>query len=301
MLTMGSLLFRFANSISHKQAKYDPNMFAGMDDRSIAKAYETFFEGTLEWWGKNHSSAGMGLENLFSTACGQVVFVGPNAVQVKIIKKTRKNSRNKKKLVAFLHPVLKSKTYKRLVGNREIRQIFWQILLPGHTCFILFENGFARIVDNDQRTFGWNPDIIAAISKVLPWNQLRILRSPKEINAFTYSFDANIPNSCALITMLAIKHFIQKQRWESGIIELGITQVLRNKVTGRISTCAKKIPRKRQNFEELLREQNFDDMISKCFNWLVKEKIIGQKHFLHKKPDAPLLKANRLMMSWQSK
>lgn len=280
---------RFATS-----AKYDPNQFNGMDDECIAKAYETFFNGILYSWRGQSSDVRSGHRNLFSSKCGQIVFVGPKAVEVTNAKQTKKDSRTNQSCVAYLHPVLKSKTYKKMIRRHEVRQIFWQVLLPGHTCFLVFEDGVARLVDSDTKNFGWTPDIVAALKKVIPWNQIWTVGLRKTIHTFTYYFKPGIPNSCAIITMCAIKHLIQEKHWESGIIKLAIVEVVRSNVTKRFSCNINKTSRKKQQFNVLIRQQKFEEMIKECFNWVVKNNVIGPDEFLPRKPKTRTLSASML-------
>lgn len=248
---------------------YDSSKFIGLYDEDIFVAYKTYFHKLLVPYKPQSFVLCGGIENLYTNVEKDVIFVGPKAIEVLYVRKSKRNNR-KKKYIAIVHPVIKSQEFQKLTKSKNVKQIFLQVLVPGHTCVLLIQDGIARLIDNRIETFALNPDIISRISAVIPWNIVLPRNSKKVLHLYTLSFNPPIRRYCALAVMVVIKYFINDMDWEGRSGELGIVPVIRNK-------SLKTLDYTRVN--DVRVHMYYCNIIMDCFFELIEANVIKKYHF----------------------
>lgn len=248
---------------------FDSAKFNGLKDEDIFRAYKIYFNEVLIPYRPQSLVLCGGTENLFTSINKEVIFVGPKAIEIVEVLRRNQSKTTKKKYVAIVHPVLKSQEFHDLTKSKAVRQVFLQVLIPGHTCFLLFQDGLARLLDNKMTDFGWNPDMISHIRAVIPWKDVLPQDSTKMLHLYTFSFDTPIQKSCSLIVMACIKHLIQNNHWGNACRKLGIVRVMRT--SGKSLTCEKITDNRVNNY--------YCNMVMQCFLGLAKAGVIRKDHF----------------------
>lgn len=249
---------------------YDLSRFTGLQDGDIFVAYKTYFNKFLVPFKPQATVLCGGIENLFTSLDNDVIFVGPKAIEILRLRPNRQRKSPKREYVAILHPVVKSQEFLQLTRITTVRQIFLQVLIPGHTCFLLFQDGCARLLDNKMNNFGWDPDILSHICAVIPWKVVLPPDSKQQLHLYTISFKPPIQKYCALTAMACIKYLVQNKDWERARRKLGIVPVIRNN-SAKTLNCRKIFDSKVNDF--------YCNMVMECFFELIKVNVITRENF----------------------
>lgn len=269
---MGSIISRVSKQMLSWKG-YDPAKFTGLCDDDIFIACKAFLDGVLVPYRPEGSVLCGGVENIFTTPNLDVIFIGPQAIEIRQVPCKKLGKSKPKKYVSLLHPVMRSQEFRELAKSQDVKQIFLQVLMPGHTCFLMFDAEGSRMVDNKIRSFGWDPDILTHIRRVIPWDAIGPNTRKQELDLYTYSFDAPVDKFCAGITMTCLKELIQDPDWDKISCQLGIVSVLRDPLAK--SLLVKKMKNSRT-------QDYYCKTIMNCFFELINANVITRFHFTPK-------------------